>query len=412
MNLLSKTVSGIWNFRNICISIILITGLLLGTALLPTNRVEAACDPPFVQVNENGFGSIYNLYTWSMKSFTNDRGDTHLYAATYAKWIGAQIWRYDGNNWQRVVRWGLNSLRNEGVRIMMDFNGALYAGVWNRTNGAQIWRTTNGVNWQAVVTGGFGNARNETIRTLREYNGWFYAGTQNTAGPGQLWRTQDGFNWEQVNLGTNFDPTSNSIHDMKVFNGQLYLATRNEVVGTQIYRTTEPGVNLEVVVGPGSRTPSGFGDASTVATMHMEVFKGALYIGTLNFARGFDMRRTFDGIDYEQVGQNGFGYGNCAAYAWRFGVLGDHLWMGGLNTCSGGTVWKTSDGVLWQQLVGQDSELDPPVLGGFGDESNWGIRSIEVYNNKIYFGTAECFFNDCSPYWDGTEIWEWQGECN
>ena len=392
--------------RNVCIIIFFTASLFIGNALLSSSAAEAACDPPFEQVNENGFGRRLNLYSWAMYPFTSASG-SHLYVSTYAKWIGAQIWRYDGNDWERVVRGGLGSRNNEGVRIMMEYKGALYAGSWNRTNGAQIWRTFNGTTWEVVVSEGFDGSGNESIRSLREFNGYLYAGAHNPDGYGQVWRTINGTDWEPVNLIGFGDLTNNSVHDLQVFNGYLYAATRNEEKGAQIWRSLD-GINFEVVVGDGAATPSGFGDPNTAAILHMEVFNGYMYIGNLNFDRGFDMQRTNDGINYEKVGQDGFGYGSCAGYAWRFNVFDGYLWMAGLNTCDGGTVWRTSDGTNWEQIVG-DVGLVP---GGFGDVSNWGNRSIGVYNNKIYIGTAECFFNDCFPDWDGTEVWEWQGECD
>ena len=386
--------------------------LVLENIVFPLSNVKAACYPPFLQVNENGFGNRLNLYSWSMKAFTGTSGGNRLYVATYSKWVGTEIWRYDGNTWEIVVSGGLGNPNNQGARTMMDFNGALYTGVWNMEDGAQLWRTDNGVDWSVIVTDGFGDASNESIRALAEYKGYFYAGTHNPKGIAQLWRTSDGDNWERVAID-NFDTTNSSFHCLMVFDGSLYAATRNTIKGAQLWRS-EDGVTFEPVVGnvrDGAVMPSGFGDRQTAAIMHTAVFQGKMYIGTLNFRDGFDMRRMDSDLNFEKVGEDGFGYGGCADYAWRFMVFDGYLWMGGLNMCTGGTIWRTLNGDDWEQLVGEDSTLTPPVLGGFGDESNWGIRTMEVYEDRIYFGTAECFRNICYDDWDGTEVWEWQGEC-
>jgi hypothetical protein len=382
---------------------------------MPAGSAQAACDPEFQQVNENGFGSRFQLYAWSMTNFVDSRGEDHLYVGTYPRLGTAQIWRYNGTIWHQVVDRGLGNRYNKGIRSMLVYQNALYAGVWNQQQGAQLWRTFDGVNWQVVVMRGFDGSGNESIRALREFDGYLYAGTHNPDGFAQLWRSANGTDWNPVNITGLGDTTNNSIHDLQVFRAYdhpdqieyLYAATRNQVKGAQIWRSAN-GIDFEVVVGDGAAAPSGFGDRWTTAVFHQEVFNGHLYVGTLNFRSGFDMQRTADGVTFEKVGQAGFGAGSCAPYAWRFGVYENQLWMGGLNTCSGGTIWRTANGTDWQQMVG----ASPGALwpGGFGDATNWGIRSIGVYQDKLYFGTAECFDFSCFSSWDGTEIWEWPGE--
>ena len=73
----------------------------------------------------------------------------------------------------------------------------------------------------------------------------------------------------------------------------------------------------------------------------------------------------------------------------------------------GGSVWRSFDGEIWEEMVGGNGTY---MWYGFGDKHNWGIRSFEVYNDKLYIGTANCFHERCQPDAMGTEIWEWPGE--
>lgn len=63
--------------------------------------------------------------------------------------------------------------------------------------------------------------------------------------------------------------------------------------------------------------------------------------------------------------------------------------MSTLNTTSGGSVYRSSDGLAWSE-IGQSQ-------GGFGDANNWGSYAMAAHEGALYLGT----FN----WTTGTEVW-------
>jgi hypothetical protein len=229
---------------------------------------------------------------------------------------------------------------------------------------------------------------------------------------GQIWRSADGDNWTPVVLDGFGSTENDGILAMAVFNGLLYVGTSNKSQGLEIWRTAD-GLQFEPVVGPvPAGTPSGFGDARNIAVLDLEVYQGAMYVGTANF-RGFGMFRTFDGTNYETITTNGLGDpGN--AYSWRFRAFDDHLWLGVFNVLNflsgikGGSLWRSADGLQWEEMVGGGPGALLPY--GFGDPFNWGMRTLETFDGSLYIGTANCFLSRCTGVAGGAEVWEWPGE--
>lgn len=382
--------------------------LLLGLASGYPAIGLAECDPEFHIVSQNGFGDSNNRYAWSMRAF-----GPHLYVGTLNRSAGAQIWRFDGNWWELVVAGGLTSGDNQGVRNLEVCHGALYAGVDNPAQGAELWRSADGTTWEATIQGGFGT---QTVRNVRglfcvvfDSQEYLYAGLHNSSGPGRLLRSTNGNTWQVITLNGFGDFANSSIHALEMFDGALYAGTRNNL-GLQIWRSFD-GVNFEAVVGPGSAVPGGFGHERTNATMDLHEFDGRMFVGVINALGGFGVYATPNGTDYTKIGADGFGVpGND--YSWRFATYENALWMGTLNRLSflqgvlGAGVWRSNDAVAWEQMVGSSTATH--MGWGFDDTDNIGTRTLEVFQGKLYLGTA----HDSRPYVQkpGLEVWEWPGE--
>ena len=106
--------------------------------------------------SSGGFGDPGNHYIWSMVS-----SDKYLYAGTmcpaptelvfekkgFLQWNmkikrqkgNAQIWRYNGEIWEKINDNGFNDEYNLGVREMILFNNDLFAGTMNLKTGLEIW---------------------------------------------------------------------------------------------------------------------------------------------------------------------------------------------------------------------------------------------------------------------------------
>jgi hypothetical protein len=67
------------------------------------------------------------------------------------------------------------------------------------------------------------------------------------------------------------------------------------------------------------------------------------------------------------------------------------------NEGMGGQLWRTKDGKNWRKVI-------LPNGDGFGEKENYGIRTMTVYNNELYIGTASNIVLD-----KGFEIWKYDG---
>jgi len=118
----------------------------------------------------------------------------------------------------------------------------------------------------------------------------------------------------------------------------------------------------------------------------MVVYEGALYAGTVNQLSGMELWRTRDGLAWEQVGGNGLGNRqNTSTRA--FHEYDVFLYVGTENRRGGGELWRSLDGEVWH----------PVMLGGFGNPANWALSALETYQGRLYAGT----WNTAA----GFEIW-------
>jgi hypothetical protein len=271
-------------------------------------------------------------------------------------------------------------IKNEHVRQLLDI-------IVHSSDGCEIWKynyTTDSLT-QIVgdqsITGmksGFNYPNNCLAGTLREFKKKLYVGTCSTPldnsgnggrKGGEIWR-YDGTKWEQI-----------------------------------------VGHNAPLIKG-------GFGNPDNVGIFDFEEFNGYLYTGTMNwnFGKngGCEVWRTLDGLQWEQVVEHGFRpnmsevdikSGITNTYCWRMEVFKDHLYAGTFNSCYkfytktgvGCQLWRTKDGREWEKV-----EL--PNGNGFGEKENYGIRTMAVYNNELYIGTAANLLLD-----KGCEIWKYDG---
>jgi hypothetical protein len=135
---------------------------------------------------------------------------------------------------------------------------------------------------------------------------------------------------------------------------------------------------------------TGFGDANNVEVKSMAVFKGYLNTGNKNASTGTEVWRTADGLTWEQANTDGFGdVNNMNVFA--LVPFGDHLYAATDNSTmgggTGGEVWRTADGTTWDQVN----------TDGFGDANNIVAWTMAVFTDTLYVGTLNLA--------NGAEIW-------
>ena len=130
----------------------------------------------------------------------------------------------DGTTWQALAQPGFGDLANTDISGFAVFRGALYAGTFNPTQGAQVWRTTDGQTWQQVAANGFGDPGNTVVHELIVFGGQLYAGTENDVEGGEVWRTSDGTHWSLASVPGFGEPHSQVMRIRTFFRlgGYLY----------------------------------------------------------------------------------------------------------------------------------------------------------------------------------------------
>lgn len=338
--------------------------------------------PVWQEVNSNGFGNPQTSEVSALAAFSG-----YLYAGTYNPVDGAQIFRSpDGVTWAAVTQPGFGISHDIAPFAILDltvFNGRLYAST-GRRNASQLWRTLNGVTWAPMDVTGFSDPDNVDLTALAEYGGMIYAGVTNQVTGAQIWRSYTGDNntWTKVAPdvpGT--VPASITGFAEFAFDGGLYAAVELEEGPAQIWRSF--GSAWEIVVN------DGFGDANTRLTGGIAEYLGDLYAGAGNTAVGAQLWHSADGDIWTQAITPGFGDSNNQQVESVY-VFQNQLYVSVKNAVTGMEIWQSADGTTWEQAN----------LDGFGDSNNSGTNRSNAtagFMGHLYVGTANAV--------DGGELW-------
>jgi hypothetical protein len=292
-----------------------------------------------------------------------------LYVAGSSVHEGCQVWRsQDGNRWEIVVgpgaktASGFGNSKNTSINELHVFRGLLYAGIWNEEQGAELWKTKDGELWQAVVgdgaavANGFGQLENSGITALKSFKGLLIAATGslncNEDAPGtEIWLSKDeGASWKPV-AGRRFYPElslgrdAKYILDLHVYRDMIYAATGDQRQGgAEIWRSAD-AVSWHPVVGAGAKHGTSMGNIGQDMIYDLSVFSGHLYAAVLSHEN------------------------------------------------QGGALWRSSDGINWEIIVGDQDSRHP---SGFNDKENYGFVSLAEFGGRLFLATANK---------KGTQLW-------
>lgn len=343
-----------------------------------------------LQINADGFGNLNNIGAVYMETHQG-----RLYAGTWNRVDGCSVYAStDGSAWEQVNTSGFGDKGNQAVVRMRSYGEYLYAGTWNNRTGGQLWRAIvprEQSDWEQITGNGFGNPANLTLCSIRPFNGWLYAGLFNPSQGEEVWRSRDGTPGSFVK---SFDgglgiagATDASI--LFEWSGFLYLGTesaRPPYPGCYVWGTdgTEADGTEEWV----QVSSPGFGDPKSFNAFRMAEFRGNLYVGTWGFGassfttalgpKGTTIWRTSgqgDGVysDWEQVNADGFGdVRHDSTLAMQ--VVGGTLYVGGFG--DHGFLFATDTGTEWREIT----------AAGFLETSEFGIHSLAEFNGDLYIG--------------------------
>jgi len=369
---------------------------------------------------------------------------TYLYAGTWNPREGCEIWRTNNpidGPWEPLIyknnegnlSSGFGNKNNHAAYSAAVFNEWLYIGTMNWREGCEIWRTDGDI-WEKVVGGGcnidygFGDDKDGFERDIYawEMNVFkdnisnqkhLYVGTFNIAGC-ELWKTNNGKNWtcligESGKLKRGFNKvliplrTHNyGVRRMEIFNDLLYIGTasvppfgikinnKNRVLtnillesmgtGCEIWRFD--GSDFSKLVGrklsSNKNIHSGFGDWTNAYVWSLKAYDDHLFAGTWNPGRFLINLSIKPSIPILNI--------TLTTDKSQF------------TKSAGCEVWFTDDGDKWYQMVGDEvhkNSLWPK--NGFGDNNNIGARALIIYNNLLYLGITNTA--------DGCELWRFDG---
>jgi hypothetical protein len=173
-----------------------------------TGTPERHAEPGWSRIMAGGFGDAGIELINRLVIFKE-----YLYAATDHKQVGCRIWRSrDGVTWDAVVGAqsvtpdGFGNPNNKSINTLLVFHEFLYAGTWNQVDGAQLWRTADGIAWEPVIgataatANGFGKLENSGITALGAFHDQLFAGTGSLYCKDgvELWTSPDGLQWKPV----------------------------------------------------------------------------------------------------------------------------------------------------------------------------------------------------------------------
>ncbi|MDT8304957.1 MAG: FixG Ig-like domain-containing protein [Anaerolineae bacterium] len=351
-------------------------------ALAPRGSVPAAVlvEAGWEQVNSNGFGDVDAGEVSALAPFNG-----FLYAGTHNATDGALILRSaDGVTWNAVIDPGFGNPHDTAPPAILDltvYNTYLYASTGRGDSAAKIFRTVNGLNWAPVVNSGFADQDNVDITALAAYSGKIYAGVTNLLNGAQIWRsyTGDSNSWTQDSPAALVVAPAR-ITGFAVFDGALYAAVESDGP-VQIWRTY--GSGWAVVMD------DGFGSGLTTLAGGMAVFGGSLYAGAGNTEDGPQLWRSNEGASWQPATAPGAADANNEEIESLF-VFGGELYASVRNEVSGIEVWHSADGMAWEQ-----SNAD-----GFGDSDNAGTNQSNAtaeFLGRLFVGTENVV--------DGGELW-------
>lgn len=126
-------------------------------------------------------------------------------------------------------------------------------------------------------------------------------------------------------------------------------------------------------------TNSTFSSYNNITIEASCIFKGYLYIGTYNEARGAQIWKTSDGVTWESVILDGFG-DTARNRITSMATFGGQIFVATMKYGSPGSIYKSNDGSSgnWHQAA----------LDGFGNMSNTYVNCMKPYMGKLYVTTV------------------------
>lgn len=318
---------------------------------------------------------------------------------------GIEIWvTTDGSKFSKIESGGFGD-KNNYFGLPLVFQDRLVVGVSNNETGAGIWVSDDGEHFRQVVDGGMGDPKvsgfigsGSPEQPPAIFMGKLYLGVSNPDKGGEIWRTADGLEWERVADGGITRSSSIALYPDTVYQDHLYAfgtagGTLDNLPGFDLFRTKD-GTTWEQVVSNGF----GVGEERNVTGGLIE-YKGRLFLVSNTMdprllsptnpterlaPRGFQLRVSEDGMNWKQIGEDGFG--RSTSLMAGLSVEGNLLYLTTVDYHQGNRLWRSGDGEKWEIIF---EEPEP----NFFQE---GCGPVEFKEHLLWYS------NDLK---NGVEVW-------
>ncbi len=260
--------------------------------------------------------------------------------------------------------------------------------------------------WKRLTDDGFGQQSNYATRGMSIFNGELYIGTQNNLLPQHSKTEEENMPYAAVAVCPDF---YRLFGDLTTIPSRIAMHAMTFVSnGCEIWKYNSTTDSLTKIIGQGSRSniDAGFGSHFNAAAAVLHVFNNHLYVGTWNTPigsaqhpnrKGCEIWRTPDGIHWEQVvghkaphTPGGFGNPDNTG-AWSIETFQNQLYVGTMNwdfsDTGGCEIWRTDDGLHWEQVVKHGFRPNMSAEDRKKEAINTYAWTMEVYNNTLYMGT-------------------------
>lgn len=322
-----------------------------------------------------------------------------------------QVWEYDGVSWRQVAGDGIMGSWTTGSVMSVDSlaadGGYLYAGTGLHLGMAQVWRF-DGSQWQKIggdgLNGGWGNDM-DSVWNLSLHLGQLYAGLvgEDSGEQRALLYRFDGAQWELV-TGENGERggwaknTGYTMAYVSVSDGQyLYtgLAGRGDGAA-DVWRFD--GSTFQQIGGDGLN--GGWSNPDTRFVEDAIVWNGELYVSL----QGTHTGETLDPPVWKWDGSRWLAVGDVPA-EWASDSIFNKLlvFQGTLYVTAGGppgsaSVWRLDDGT-WKKIGGYGLDGSAWHTGPGASGTQW-IYTLTEYLGNLYAGLASAETSGAAQVWE------------
>ncbi|MBI3609343.1 MAG: hypothetical protein HY204_01410 [Nitrospirae bacterium] len=332
-----------------------------GICLIDTGSAQYGAWAPKISMDDNGNAIV----VWEQSALG---GDGTVAQRVYAR-------RFSSGSWGPIQQ--LNNSTDfttfnasaPAIAVEPDGGGTAMA-VWS-----QYYQT----DWQVSLNTG---SPYDSVRSMAVYNGKLYAGMgDNTDGDGDVYvYNPGGGTWSNIHdNGAPYD----QVDSMAVYNGKLYVGYGDSAAGDGDVQSYDVTTNTWTTVFDTGIPAANTGQYQSVRSM--TVYNGQLYIGTGTSTGNADVYRCTlcDGTDWQLVVDSATNaFEEVTALMVFNSVGGNQLYIGlGITASTDAVVMRCTvcDGVTAGDLTTVLSAGSPYDA----------VRSMAVYNNQLYVGLGD-----------------------